>query len=293
MDQILDFIGESFGALHVQLSLAFLLICLCGLCIGILIDRLVTKKQYEIVLENSAYYKRVLELNKRTVYHQEIAGNGTVYYVMHVNSKAKFDRTEEIASLFEYLSLYSTEMSNYLRMVSENRISYRTYQTEFKSLVSTVTPEEAKALHVNYDIFCDIEQRLVDSAKLSMIQDLTITCAVEYTSPQGMRHYSKHCTYLESEIRTAMQHLVTREAYMQSEAWRRKNERAKVTPSLRYDVMKRDGFRCCLCGRSAGNGIELEVDHIVPVSKGGSTTYSNLQTLCWECNRGKGAKMLE
>lgn len=291
MDQILDFIGESFGALHVQLSLAFLLICLCGLCIGILIDRLVTKKQYEIVLENSAYYKRVLELNKRTVYHQEIAGNGTVHYVMHVNSKAKFDRTEEIASLFEYLSLYSTEMRNYLRMVSENRISYRTYQTEFKSLVSTVTPEEAKALHVNYDIFCDIEQRLVDSAKLSMIQDLTITCAVEYTSPQGMRHYSKHCTYLESEIRTAMQHLVTREAYMQSEAWRRKNERAKVTPSLRYDVMRRDGFRCCLCGRTASDGIELEVDHIVPISKGGSTIGSNLQTLCRDCNRGKSAKV--
>lgn len=289
----MDFIAEHFGMLRVQLPLAFLLICLLGLRIGILIDRAITAKQNNIVLENSAYYKNVLELNKRTLYHQEIARDGKVYHTMQVNSKVKFERTEEIASLFDYLSLYSSEMRNYLRMVSENRISYRGYQAEFQNLSSTITPEESKALHVNYDIFCNIEQGLVDSAKLRMIQDLTITCYVEYTSPQGIRHYSKHCTYLESEIRTAMQHLVTREAYLQSEAWRRKNERAKVTPSLRYDVMKRDGFRCCLCGRSANNGIELEVDHIVPVSKGGSTTYSNLQTLCRECNRGKGAKMLE
>ena len=35
----------------------------------------------------------------------------------------------------------------------------------------------------------------------------------------------------------------------------------------------------------------LEVDHIVPVSKGGLSEPENLQTLCWRCNRTKGAKM--
>ena len=35
----------------------------------------------------------------------------------------------------------------------------------------------------------------------------------------------------------------------------------------------------------------LEIDHILPVSKGGLTTEDNLQTLCWRCNRSKGAKI--
>lgn len=60
---------------------------------------------------------------------------------------------------------------------------------------------------------------------------------------------------------------------------------------LRYMVMKRDNFRCCHCGRSPAThpGTILEPDHIVPWIKGGLTVYSNLQTLCRECNGGKGA----
>jgi len=67
-------------------------------------------------------------------------------------------------------------------------------------------------------------------------------------------------------------------------------ERAKVTPQIRYDVIKRDGYRCRCCGASVNHGASLHVDHIHPVSKGGLTVESNLQTLCWACNMGKGAK---
>lgn len=67
-------------------------------------------------------------------------------------------------------------------------------------------------------------------------------------------------------------------------------ERAKVTPSVRYDVMKRDGFRCVLCGRRRQDGVILHVDHIVPVSKGGTSDMSNLRTLCADCNLGKRDK---
>ncbi|HJB68761.1 MAG TPA: HNH endonuclease [Candidatus Fournierella excrementigallinarum] len=36
----------------------------------------------------------------------------------------------------------------------------------------------------------------------------------------------------------------------------------------------------------------LEIDHIIPVSKGGRTEEDNLQTLCWKCNRSKGDKII-
>ena len=37
----------------------------------------------------------------------------------------------------------------------------------------------------------------------------------------------------------------------------------------------------------------LEIDHKIPLAKGGMTTEDNLQTLCWKCNRSKGAKLEE
>ena len=62
-----------------------------------------------------------------------------------------------------------------------------------------------------------------------------------------------------------------------------------VNYRLRYQVMMRDQCRCRCCGKSPATdpGVELEIDHIIPWSKGGETTLDNLQTLCKQCNRGK------
>ena len=58
---------------------------------------------------------------------------------------------------------------------------------------------------------------------------------------------------------------------------------------LRYKVLVRDNFSCKQCGASPAkdSSVELHIDHIVPWSKGGETTYENLQTLCTKCNLGK------
>lgn len=67
-------------------------------------------------------------------------------------------------------------------------------------------------------------------------------------------------------------------------------QRRLMTDSLRYDIMRRDGFRCQLCGMTAKDGVKLHVDHVIPVSKGGKTEPSNLRTLCERCNLGKSNK---
>lgn len=58
---------------------------------------------------------------------------------------------------------------------------------------------------------------------------------------------------------------------------------------IRFLVMKRDNFKCCLCGASPASdpSITLHIDHIIPWSKGGETVMDNLQTLCSKCNLGK------
>lgn len=72
-----------------------------------------------------------------------------------------------------------------------------------------------------------------------------------------------------------------------------KEQRALMTNKLREYIKKRDNFTCCNCGNSvyAEPNLLLEIDHIIPVSKGGCTTEDNLQTLCWKCNRAKSNKV--
>lgn len=66
--------------------------------------------------------------------------------------------------------------------------------------------------------------------------------------------------------------------------------RKRPTPKQRLEVMKRDGYKCVVCGDNpiTSPGVNLEVDHYVPFSKGGADDETNFQTLCRPCNRGKG-----
>ncbi len=56
---------------------------------------------------------------------------------------------------------------------------------------------------------------------------------------------------------------------------------------LRAQVLMRDEAKCCLCGASPRDGAKLQVDHVLPWSKGGETVLENLQILCEKCNVGK------
>ena len=62
--------------------------------------------------------------------------------------------------------------------------------------------------------------------------------------------------------------------------------RENIPRQLRHQVFQRDGYRCRECGASNDETV-LEIDHIVPVARGGTNDIENLQTLCRECNRMK------
>ena len=69
-------------------------------------------------------------------------------------------------------------------------------------------------------------------------------------------------------------------------------QRKPIKPSVRFQILKRDGYRCQMCGISAKDGATLEIDHITPISKGGSNDPENLQVLCRDCNAGKSDHLL-
>lgn len=64
--------------------------------------------------------------------------------------------------------------------------------------------------------------------------------------------------------------------------------RQPIPNSVKLLVWSRDGGKCINCGSE----INLEFDHIIPISKGGSNTEKNLQLLCVTCNRSKGGNLV-
>src|ERR1043165_859598 len=68
-------------------------------------------------------------------------------------------------------------------------------------------------------------------------------------------------------------------------------ERKSISKSLRFEVFKRDLFKCKYCGRAAPE-VVLHVDHLNPVIAGGTNDILNLLTSCADCNLGKGRHLL-
>ena len=56
---------------------------------------------------------------------------------------------------------------------------------------------------------------------------------------------------------------------------------------FRFEIFKRDNFKCQYCGSGVVDGARLAVDHIIPIAKGGTTNAENLITSCYACNLGK------
>lgn len=68
-----------------------------------------------------------------------------------------------------------------------------------------------------------------------------------------------------------------------------KQQRKSFGLRTRYAVFAAGGFRCHYCGRRAGEAVTLQIDHVVPLSAGGTHDRNNLVAACWECNQGKAA----
>ena len=69
-----------------------------------------------------------------------------------------------------------------------------------------------------------------------------------------------------------------------------KNQRKLMTKQLRNKIMTRDNYTCKICGKYMPDGVGLQIDHIIPIAKGGKTVPSNLQVLCSKCNGAKSSK---
>ena len=66
-----------------------------------------------------------------------------------------------------------------------------------------------------------------------------------------------------------------------------REDRIRFDKGVIEKVFRRDGYRCQMCGARKSDGVQLTIDHIIPLAAGGSNDIDNLQTLCKSCNENK------
>lgn len=77
---------------------------------------------------------------------------------------------------------------------------------------------------------------------------------------------------------------------MKLSEYEQNDQRKNMTKQLRGKIAKRDNYTCQHCGKYMPDGVGLQIDHIVPISKGGKSIPENLQVLCSKCNGSKSNK---
>lgn len=249
----------------------------------------VDTKNKSVVFEKSQRVKALLALN-RSMHFRTIQSR---YSNQHsCNSKRQLDNL----SIDDYLRalIDSDELfyRNIIETISFNRREYDNYMRQAQAIVSSATEDYCRSFRFTLTKFQKYEERIFKKKLLRKPQwDVAIYCKVTYTSPQGRNHYWKEETFSYDDLKIIFNDTIKLKTERQTRQYQIQLERSKMTDSLRYDILKRDGFRCQICGSTAQDGVKLHVDHIIPVSKGGRTTFDNLQTLCDRCNLGKSNKM--
>lgn len=112
----------------------------------------------------------------------------------------------------------------------------------------------------------------------------------EYVSPGGNSSQRAVIEFNSETVEAVSEYISEKINYRNSA----KGQRALMTKAYRDKIKKRDNYTCQMCSVSIEDQslLLLEVDHIIPISKGGKSEDNNLQTLCWKCNRTKSDKIL-
>lgn len=293
-DYILGIIGTSstiaIFILIVVIAICFVIfVLLPAIIIPIVVVKARNEYYREFVFKNSESLNKLREINKKYTFKEY----KTVHNIYHLfDNKRTWTSVSCSAFLIRELRTNFSHWYQYKDIVSFNRALFKRYNNEILTTKFYVMPHSiCSNNHLDVEKCRKIEDDLFKSIRLHPKTDIFIHVKLRYLSPQGRVDLMKNQYYQYKQFISALTNVSTermdRDTYEKFVA----AERGIINDSLRYDIMRRDGFKCVLCGASAKDGVILHVDHIIPVSKGGRSVRSNLRTLCERCNLGKSNKI--
>ncbi|WP_418062861.1 HNH endonuclease [Pimelobacter simplex] len=191
------------------------------------------------------------------------------YLMKYFNIKATEDRLAEVENLGESIARLENAVSN--------------LQQRERAITDSINPPAFIRKHYDRQFM----ERV--GVELSPIVVPYPVYVFEYVSAGGNSGQRASITLNTQTIDALVETLSEKIRWRKSAA----GQRALMTARLRDYIKARDNHTCKYCSISihAEPHLLLEVDHIIPISRGGLSTVENLQTLCWRCNRTKSNKL--
>lgn len=204
------------------------------------------------------------------------------------NKQAYEQIVNKYSAMFEVYSKYKNEIDAvFERLKLFKKEDYEKEKPKKRSAIARFFVDDSTHERYRYSEFID-KQRYEENALKNRIYKPVFPYIVFHLfAVTPWKYHKKDFRYEFSDIVVCYKRAMGKVGQMTFV----QEQRRIMTDDMRYNVLKRDGFRCCICGATAKDGVKLEVDHIIPVSKGGKSTMDNLQTLCERCNRGKRDKL--
>lgn len=254
----------------------------------ILLLIVVLKRNELIVKAESVRYRKILCLNEEQNFHN--ISSECYKFTSKCKSKKSFDKLNLDDYMRYIIEKNEHNIANIINKIEDNNYMYDAYCFDLRSIKSVVTQEQMQEFKMTEKGFKRIEDKVCTSVKLNPRLKINIYLSANYISPKGKKRYEKHREYNYDKIKILYYKVMRNKEIREAFEEQKKKERMKMTDSLRYDILKRDHYRCQICGVTAKEGAKLHVDHIKPIAKGGKTVPENLQTLCDRCNLGKSDK---
>ena len=254
-----------------------------------------TSEKYQYYLKTKQKYNNINKIEDYT-------------FIEKFENKRDFDFCVRNFKTSFYIFIYENiEKAKELKeIIEKQKIKYANYLEDIK----------------NYpDLIYDIDLDIISLEEYKKIEDLycydlflpfkfQINYSARYITPKGRFTYNTlYCFSIEEfwEIFNEIETDINKGNILKYER-KNKNKLSKlkekkffemtakrepISSSLKNEVLHRDKYRCVICGNNVNNGAKLHVDHIVPVSRGGTNDINNLRTLCEDCNLGRSNKYLD
>ena len=246
----------------------------------------IRKKQYlNIVRKKSNALKNISDINRKYNF----------FTCDHFDEEHTYDNFDyyEIISCEDFL-IYQLQFQQHqiLREINKakaNKQKYDEYMSEVSRAATFGTFDIPKTYRRKK--LAAIEKNLFRRQILKPVIEFKLIVTLHCAKMSGEIYAVKQGIFGAEKIKALIARINNKRGYFYNDrgVWDAlcRVERGKVSNKMRFSVYERDGYRCKICGMS-GAFCDLEIDHIKPISKGGKSTYDNLQTLCRRCNKMKG-----
>lgn len=250
-------------------------------------NKVVQHKYTKFIIAHSTAIKQIDEINTRYVF-KDIPD-------MDLTHSYDNENMYDDISCKDYLTynLVHTQkkVNKAMKDTLDNKNLFERYQQEIKEKC-VVGKYDTDELLKNKKRLLKYENRLFIKRIQMPDVGFDINVNLKLTNINGVFKDSKQYTFEPKEIKDIIFKLNQKRGsfYMDNDIWQSicRVERGKVTNKMRFAIYERDHHRCRNCGRRTN---DLEIDHIIPIAKGGKSNYENLQTLCHRCNVKKGSSM--